>query len=228
MPWSSGPRAFRLARLGGYTLAALLASAEATILAVALNPRVDADYRAFYIDRTTTCLNRNSSARYLFGETISFRRDGQKRAAGFKVCGWSSPAGDGTHSLGESSRLRLELPGVGSTVVATLELTPVLRPPQNEQRVRFLVNGILAEEIRLRGPETRTVSFAVPPAALAHGRILDVTLQYPDAIPPTRSASDIYKRAVKLLSLRLDEAAVQGQATGAPDRRTPIGSKGRS
>lgn len=226
MPWYSGPRALRLARLGGYALAASLASAEAAILAVALNPRVDADYRAFYIDRTTTCLNRDSSARYLFGETISFRRDGEKRATGFKVCGWSGPAGDGTHSLGENSRLRLELPGVGTTVVATLELTPVLRPPQFEQRVRFLVNGIVAGEIRLKGPETRMVSFAVPSAALAHGSILDVTLQYPDAMPPNRSASDIYKRAIKLISLRLDEPVARSRATGAPGPRTPIGSAG--
>ncbi|TIX79975.1 MAG: hypothetical protein E5V21_13295, partial [Mesorhizobium sp.] len=65
MPWSDtlGPYR-RAASLGGYALAAVLAGSEIVILALALNPNVNADYRAYYIDRTTTCLNRDAVGSY--------------------------------------------------------------------------------------------------------------------------------------------------------------------
>ncbi|OWK22000.1 hypothetical protein AJ88_13845 [Mesorhizobium amorphae CCBAU 01583] len=91
-------------------VAAVLAVSEIVILALALHPDVNADYRAYYIDRTTTCLNRDALGSYTVGQRVSFRSDGAKLAAGMIVCGWSGPVADGTHSLGETSRLRLEIP----------------------------------------------------------------------------------------------------------------------
>ncbi|WP_353646551.1 hypothetical protein [Mesorhizobium sp. WSM2239] len=95
MPWSSFPMPpQRAVFLGFYALAALLAGTEVVILGLALNPRVHPDYRAFYIDETTTCLNRDRIGSYSLGETISFlhlgkQRDRMKRADGMKVCGWT-------------------------------------------------------------------------------------------------------------------------------------------
>ncbi|TIU31510.1 MAG: hypothetical protein E5W38_15750, partial [Mesorhizobium sp.] len=111
MPWSEPTRsAIPPLTLAGYALAGALAAAEIAILALALNPQVDDDYRAYYIDKTTTCLNRDAVGRYTPGRTVSFRSDGASEAMGMMVCGWSGPVADGTHSLGETSRLRLALP----------------------------------------------------------------------------------------------------------------------
>ncbi|MER8583614.1 hypothetical protein NKG95_33950, partial [Mesorhizobium sp. M1423] len=61
MRWSDiSGRYLRGARLASYALAAVLAGTEIVICALALNPNVNADYRAYYIDRTTTCLNRDA------------------------------------------------------------------------------------------------------------------------------------------------------------------------
>ncbi|WP_419696685.1 hypothetical protein ACN2CC_14675 [Mesorhizobium muleiense] len=205
MPWSDIPTQYRrAASLGGYALAAVLAGSEIVILALALNPNVNADYRAFYIDQTTTCLNRDATGSYTLGQTVSFRSDGAKRAASIKVCGWSGSAGDGTHSLGETSRLRVKIPPLRDSLMATLQMAAVIRPPQITQRVVISVNGVRVHAETLSGKEPQTVSFVVPPAALGKADTLEIAFDYLDGIPPTPAASDIYKRSIKLVSLRLD------------------------
>ncbi|MER8701775.1 hypothetical protein [Mesorhizobium sp. M1273] len=204
MPWSSTPGPHRrAASLGGYTLAAVLAGAEIMILALALNPDVNSDYRAYYIGRTTTCLNRDAVGSYTLGETVSFRSDGAKKATGMMVCGWSGPVADGTHSLGETSRLRLDIPPLRDGLTATLQMAAVIRPPQIMQRVVISVNGVRVHAVTLSGKEPRTVSFVIPPA-LAEAKTLDIAFDYLDGIPQTPAASNIYNRSIKLLSLRLD------------------------
>ncbi|RUU45129.1 hypothetical protein EOC93_08565 [Mesorhizobium sp. M6A.T.Ce.TU.002.03.1.1] len=205
MPWSDTLVPYRRAAwLSGYAFAAVLAGSEIVILALALNPNVNADYRAYYIDKTTTCLNRDAIGSYTLGETVSFRSDGAKRAASIKVCGWSGSAGDGTHSLGETSRLRLEIPPLGHGLAATLQMAAVIRPPQITQRVVISVNGVRAQAVTLSGKEPRTVSFVIPPAALGEAKALDIAFDYLDGIPQTPAASNIYKRSIKLVSFRLD------------------------
>ncbi|MER8866343.1 hypothetical protein NKI19_21945 [Mesorhizobium sp. M0751] len=205
MPWSDIASPYRRsASFGGYALAAVLAGSEIVILTLALNPNVNADYRAYYIDRTTTCLNRDAVGSYTLGETVSFRSDGAKKTAGMMVCGWSGPVADGTHSLGETSRLRLKIPSLRDSLTATLQMAAVIRPPQVTQRVMISVNGVRAHAVTLSGKEPRTVSFVIPPAALADAKTLDIAFDYLDGIPQTPAASNIYKRSIKLLSLRLD------------------------
>ncbi|TIM65871.1 MAG: hypothetical protein E5Y58_23865 [Mesorhizobium sp.] len=205
MPWSDTLVPYRRAAwLSGYAFAAVLAGSEIVILALALNPNVNADYRAYYIDQTTTCLNRDAIGSYTLGQTVSFRSDGAKRAASMKVCGWSGSAGDGTHSLGETSRLRVKIPPLRDSLMATLQMAAVIRPPQITQRVVISVNGVRVHAETLSGKEPRTVSFVVPPAALGKADTLEIAFDYLDGIPPTPAASNIYKRSIKLVSLRLD------------------------
>ena len=186
-----------------YAFTGILAAAEIVILALALNPTVNADYRAYYIDRSTTCLNRDSVGDYTLGATVSFRNGGGKKATSMKVCGWSGPAGDGTHSLGETSRLRVRLPSHRGSLRITMEMSAVIRPPQTTQRVVFSVNGVEAHQVTLMGKPSRIVSFAIP-SAVANSEVFDITFDYLDGIPPHRFASNTYKRAVRLLSFRID------------------------
>jgi hypothetical protein len=212
LPWSSFPTPQRRAIfLGFYALAALLAGAEIVILGLALNPRVHPDYRAFYIDETATCLNRDRIGSYSLGETISFlhlgkQRERMKRADSMKVCGWTGPTGDGTHSLGETSRLRVKIPEIPGDLAATLEMAPMVRPPQTTQRVVISVNGARMHETMLSGETPRKVPFVIPQAVLAGAEALDMAFDYPDSIRQTPVASNIYDRAIKLVSFRLDIA----------------------
>jgi hypothetical protein len=205
LPWSDSLSPYgRAASTGCYALALVLAVSEIIILALALNPDVNADYRAYYIDRTTTCLNRDAVGSYTPGQTVSFRSDGAKQAAGMMVCGWSGPVADGTHSLGETSRLRLEIPSLRDGLTATLQMSAVIRPPQTTQRVMISVNGVRVHEVTLSSKDPTTISFAIPHAAFANAKVLEVTFDYRDGIPPSPAASKIYKRAIKLVSFRLD------------------------
>ncbi|AZO24266.1 hypothetical protein EJ070_28640 [Mesorhizobium sp. M1E.F.Ca.ET.045.02.1.1] len=205
MPWSEPTRsAIPPLTLAGYALAGALAAAEIAILALALNPQVDDDYRAYYIDKTTTCLNRDAVGRYTPGRTVSFRSDGASEAMGMMVCGWSGPVADGTHSLGETSRLRLALPPLRDGLQATLEIIPVIRPPQTSQRIVISANGTEVHRATLAGAGPATVSFVIPQAALAGRARLELVFDYPDGIPQSPDASNIYNRAIKLTSFRLD------------------------
>ncbi|MER8974200.1 MULTISPECIES: hypothetical protein [unclassified Mesorhizobium] len=205
MPWSDNLDTYRRAvSLGGYALAAVLAGSEILILALALNPNVNADYRAYYIDRTTTCLNRDAIGSYKLGQTVSFRSGGAKQAGGMLVCGWSGPVADGTHSLGETSRLRLEISPLRYGLATTLQMAAVIRPPQVMQRVVIAVNGVRVHKVTLSGKEPMTISFVIPHAAFANAKALEMDFDYLDGIPPSPAASNIYKRSIKLVSLRLD------------------------
>ncbi|RJT41344.1 hypothetical protein D3227_05990 [Mesorhizobium waimense] len=205
MPWSDTLDPYgRTISLGGYSLAAVLAVSEIVILALALHPNVNADYRAYYIDRTTTCLNRDAIGSYSLGQTVSFRSDGAKLAAGMIVCGWSGPVADGTHSLGETSRLRLQIPPLRNGLKATLQMAAVIRPPQITQRVMISVHGVSVHKVTLSGKEPTTVSFVIPHAAFSNARTFEMAFDYLDGIPPSQAASNIYKRSIKLVSFRLD------------------------
>ena len=234
MPWSSAAHApyGRAAFAGFYLLAALLAGAEIVILGRALNPQVHPDYRAFYIDETTTCLNRDRIGSYRLGETVSFmhlgkQRERMKRADAMKVCGWTGPTGDGTYSLGETSRLRVKIPEEpGGGLTATLEMAPMLRPPQTTQRVAVSVNGVRVHEATLSCDTPQKVSFVIPQAVFDGTGVLDMAFDYPDSVPQTPVASNIYDRAIKLISFRLDPAAEGADAKAIdPDSaaQTPTG-----
>ncbi|KUM25088.1 hypothetical protein AU467_27320 [Mesorhizobium loti] len=190
--------------LCGYALAGALTAAEFAILALALNPKVNDDYRAYYIDRTTTCLNRDAIGRYMPGRTVSFRSNGAREAIPMMVCGWSGPVADGTHSLGETSRLRLAMPPLRDGLLATLEVNAVIRPPQVSQRIVISANGIEVYRVTLSGRAPTTVSFEIPQAVLVGKERLEMTFDYPDGIPQSPAASNIYNRAIKLISFRLD------------------------
>jgi hypothetical protein len=206
--------------LAGYLVAVLLAGAEIVILGLALNPQVHPDYRAFYIDRTTTCLNRDRAGSVILGETVSFRYltgqpERMKRAEDMKVCGWTGAVGDGTHSLGETSRLRAKIAGVRDDLLATLDMAPVLRPPLSAQRVVISANGVRVYEATLAADAPQELSFAIPNTVLVDSEELDIALDYPDSIRQTPVASNVYDRAIKLVSFRL-EARAAGKNTMKP------------
>ncbi|WP_192247036.1 hypothetical protein [Mesorhizobium silamurunense] len=205
MRWSELTKSTTPAILsGGYALAGALAAAEIVILALALSPNVNDDYRAYYIDKTTTCLNRDSVGRYTPGRTVSFRSDGARETTGMRVCGWSGPVADGTHSLGERSRLRLALPPPRDGLRATLELAAVIRPSRTSQRIVISANGTEVHRAILSGAAPTTVSFVIPHTVLAGRATLDMAFDYPDGVPQSADASNIYNRAIKLRSFRLD------------------------
>jgi hypothetical protein len=190
--------------VGLYALAALIAATELAILWQGLHPQVPDDFRAYYIERTTTCLPQPVTGDYALGTEIDFRSGGPDTRE-LRPCGWEGPAGDGMHSIGETSRLRLAV-GAALPLELMLELTGVTLPGPGTQRVLVSVNGLAVGEADVAPGETGRFTFPVPPAALDTG-FADIALDFPDAISPRPGMSNTQWRAVKLTAASLRPAA---------------------
>lgn len=190
------------AALGAYALAALLALFELAVLWQALHPQVSADYRAYYIDRTTTCLPQAVTAEYTLGTELDFRSGGDNTRE-LRPCGWDGPAGDGMHSIGTSSRLRLAV-GAPQNLALMLELTGVTLDGPSQQRVVLSAGDAGLGELLVTPDKTGRFIVEVPATAIEDGH-LDLLLTFPDAINPGRIA-DTYWRSVKLTAASLGPA----------------------
>lgn len=189
----------RSAAIGAYALAALLAMFELTVLWQALHPRVSDDYRAYYIDRTTTCLPQIVTGAYVLGTVLDFRADaGGDETRELRPCGWTGPAGDGLHSVGQSSRLRFHV-GAPQDLLLTLELTGVTLPGPPQQRVVVSAGDRAVGEWLVTPDRTESFSLAIPATAVDAEGYLDLLFDYPDAISPGRVANT-YWRSIKLTS----------------------------
>lgn len=184
-----------------YGMAALLAVAEMAILWQAIHPNVSPDFRAYYIDRSTTCLPLPGTGAYALGTEIDFRSGGSETRQ-LLSCGWDGPAGDGMHALGESSMFRLATGSV-KDLVLMVELTGVTLPGPPQQIVVVSVNGVALSTVELAPGETKRVTFEVPARALADSEFADVRLDYPNAITPREGIANNYKRSIKLVAASL-------------------------
>ena len=133
---SAGRRALVLGLIG------VVALGELYIAWLALHPNVPAGYRAYYIDQSTTCLDKPVRGQYVMGSTVSFLPDDQAGARKLRVCGWDGPAGDGTHSVGTSSLLRFGVTGPTDGLVLRLLVTAIEAPDKRDQRIVLSGNGV--------------------------------------------------------------------------------------
>lgn len=192
------------ATLGAYALAALIALFELAILWQALHPKVSADYQAYYIDKTTTCLPQPVTADYTLGTKLDFSSGGDDTRE-LRPCGWDGPAGDGMHSIGQTSRLRFKI-GAAQDLTLTIELTGVTLPGPAQQRVEVSANGSDLEELLVTPAKTERFTIAIPADVVGSSGYLDVKFDYPDAISPGNRISNTYWRSVKLTTLQLSPA----------------------
>jgi hypothetical protein len=184
-----------------YSLAVCIALAELAILWLAIHPQVSPEFRAYYIDRTTTCLPQPGTGAYVLGTEIDFRSGGPDTRQ-LRSCGWDGPAGDGLHALGESSMLHLATNGA-TKLTLMLELTGVTLPGPPQQRIEVSVNGATLGRVELAPDETRRFVFDVPPSALEGHDFADVRMDFPDAITPREGVANNYKRSIKLVAASL-------------------------
>lgn len=188
-----------------YGVVALAIVFELAVAWLMLHPQVPADYRAYYIDHTTTCLNQPVSGDYSLGTTVSFRSDGVELAKPLRVCGWEGPAGDGTHAVGTSSRLRFAIPATErGPLFLSLELVAVEREGYPAQGIGIEVNGVELGAANALAGVPLAVDLEIPAEIVAASTgAIDVTLHFPDAIRMSPSDSDTRWRSIKLLSARL-------------------------
>lgn len=189
-----------------YGAVAIILAVELVVFWRALNPSATGDYRAYYIDKTTTCLPQPVTGAYQLGRWVSFRSDGARFTRELRPCGWEGPVGDGTHSVGETSRLRFAAGPTVAPLELALEMVAVDLPGPPSQRVRVSANGVFVGEAAVRPGESRLSTFQIPATALERTDVLDIALDFPDAILPGPGVSNTRKRSIKLLAARLSVA----------------------
>lgn len=187
--------------LGTYALAAILALFELAVLWQALHPNVSPNYRAYYIDKSTTCLAQPSTGDYILGTEIDFTDKGPNTEQ-LRPCGWDGPSGDGVHSIGTSSRLKFAV-GEKRDLILMLELATTTIPGPAEQPVRVAANGETLSVLALRPDQTERFTLAIPAAAISDDGSLELELDYPDAINPNGRTASTHWRAIKLVAASL-------------------------
>jgi hypothetical protein len=188
-------------RLGAYLLVGLVALFELGVVWLMLHPQVPPDYRAYYIDKTTTCLNQPVSGQYALGTTVRFTPEDRDAAKLIRVCGWEGPAGDGNHAVGTSARLRFVYAKPATALTLQLAMVAIQKGGATvPQRVEIVANGTLLDTVTLDQPTPQQVSLPLP--APADGR-LELELRFPDAVQMGPTDPDNRLRSIKLLSAAL-------------------------
>ena len=186
-----------------YAIAGVVALFELGVTWVSLHPNVPADYRAYYLDRSTTCLNEPVTGAYLPGTTLRTVSGYETAVKAINVCGWEGPVGNGLHAVGEQSRLRFTLTPSSHNLKLMLELSAVDMATAAGQPVDVYANGTKIGRAQVLAGAPQGFSFAVPDAALTPNHLLDVELRYPEAILISPQDSNTRKRSIKLTSVRV-------------------------
>jgi hypothetical protein len=187
-----------------YALAGLVVLFELCVLWLVLHPDVNGAYRAFYIDKSSTCLPQPVSGDYVLGTTVSFRDPARLLARPLKPCGWFIPNGDHTPSKGTSSLLRFAIPLDPGPLSLRLELDPVTSDAVPLQRIDVSIGGTVIRELSVLSGPNRFIHVPLP-AALTQRVVgpLDILLSYPDAMSFAPGNPDTQARAFKVRSVRL-------------------------
>lgn len=195
-----------------YGVAALVALFELGVGWVSLHPHVSADYRAYYLDKTTTCLNEPVPGTYAYGSEIETVSGSESLIKPIRVCGWEGPAGNGLHAVGEQARLRFTLAADARNVPLMLEMSAVDFAKPEGQPVDVLANGVHVGTATVQSGAPQRFSFTVPDSALASNHLLDVELVFPQAILVDPQDSNTRKRSIKLTAVRVGHAVHLGAA----------------
>lgn len=188
-------------RPGAYLLVGLVALFELGVVWLMLHPNVTPDYRAYYIDKTTTCLNQPVSGSYTLGTTVRFTPEDKDAAKLIRVCGLEGPTGDGNHAVGTSSRLRFTYAEPATALTLQLAMVAIQKSGTVlPQHVEIVANGTLLDTVILDQPEPQ--QFSLPLPAPADGK-LELELRFPDAVQMGPTDPDNRLRSIKLLSAAL-------------------------
>lgn len=166
--------------------AVLLLAVEAAIVLLMLTPQVSADYRAYYLERSTSCWPRAVTGRYRLGQPVSFRDDPDGRAAiRHRQCGWIAPFEAGSWSRGDRARLYFAFDVPTAGVDIALLANGYVGEGHPSQRVAVSVNGVLLDEL-LFTPQSQDLRVlrVSPDVAGLDAAGLTIQFDFPDRISP--------------------------------------------
>ena len=213
------PRAWHI------VLIALFGAFELVVIWLAFHPNVAEDYRAYYIDRTSSCFPRDESAAngaYILGTPISFVPDrwGHTRD-NLRWCGFIASSGPGIRTFGDYGivRLRFAPPAEDLRVTFTGFANANNKDPARE--VTIVANGTAIGTVSFTDAR-RVTGEAIVPANVAAANPaggLDLRFEVPRIAPPGTNSEPI------TLQLRLQALRVAAASDTLPPATTPLAPK---
>lgn len=186
-----------------YGIAGLVALFELGVTWVSLHPHVPADYRAYYLDQSTTCLNEPVSGAYSNGAELPTISGYERLVATIRVCGFEGPVGDGLHLVGESGRLRFKMMGTQHNLRLMLQMVAVDFAGPKGQDIDVTANGEDLGQVHVGTGTPQRFTFAIPDADLKADGLVDVELKAPNALKVDPQDSNTRKRSIKLSAVRV-------------------------
>ncbi|RYE08137.1 MAG: hypothetical protein EOP22_14780 [Hyphomicrobiales bacterium] len=212
------PKAWQLGVSG------LIAIFGAVVLWMVLNPRVEDDYRNYYIERSWSCFPRLISFFYPLGEPVSFVKDrpGYKRDT-IRWCGFMPIKNDGIKSFGDYGILKLKFPIPDEDLLLTFSSWANTNADKPEREVAILVNGHQVGTTIYKDAK-RVNGHIVIPAAVVQDTVADgvveIRFNVPRIAPPGTNSEPV------TLQLRLEALRLVPVSKAPPPGHTPIGEPG--
>jgi hypothetical protein len=172
---------------------------------IALNPRVTADYAAFFIARSSDCLLRPIDG-VLPKDGVARLVSGSPDAGHVIACGMAAPETPGTWTVGREAALLVRLKATAGLSLV-LQISDAFRPePTSRQRVILSAGGISLGEAVVDGPGPHSFTFPLDGARPDAGGRLLINMKLPDAKRPRdwlRGNSDSRDLGIMLASIEL-------------------------
>jgi hypothetical protein len=189
---------------------ALVGLTELGLLAFAASADVPADYRAYYIDRTTGCLPQPVSGEYRLGATLSLSgSQPQAPLEAVMVCGFGDPEPDGAWLRGPEARLHFgRTPEMSSDLSLEIDGRGATNKAWPRQHATVTVNGEPVGELDYPDGDWRVQSVVIPRHLVTQSATLDIVITMTDTRAPgsVTSKRDARRFSVFVRSLRLSSA----------------------
>ena len=199
---------------------ALIAVFGVVVLYMVLNPRVADDYRAYYIDRTSSCFPRIVTGYYKLGEPASFvaNRNGMKRDS-IRWCGFMPVKNDGIKSFGDYGILKLRFPVPDEDLLLTFSSWANTGADKPARDVNVIVNGETLGTITFKTSKRVNGKIVVPQrvakASAEDG--MQIKFEVPRIGPPGTNSEPV------TLQLRLEAVRLVALSKAPPPATTPVG-----
>lgn len=191
-------------KLWHLAVVALIAVFDLGVLYMVLRPNVSPEYRAYYIDRTSSCFPRVISGFYPLGEPVSFTgaHNGYNQDT-IRWCGFLPPSSTGIRSFGDYGILHLKFPDPGEDLLLTFESWVNSDSNQPKRNVDVVVNGERVDVLTYAGAGRVDGKIVIPERLVAAGNgTMEIRFDVPRTGPPGTNGEPVTLQ-LRLESLRL-------------------------
>jgi hypothetical protein len=182
------------------------------------HPRVDDDYRRYYIERSWSCFPRLITFHYPLGAPVSFvtGRNGYTRDS-IRWCGFMPMKTDGIKSFGDYGILKMRLAPQEEDLLLSFSSWANTNASKPARTVEVLANGTAVGRVVFKDARRVNGKMVIPRDVAAAGDgFLEIRFAVPRLAPPGTNSEPV------TLQLRLEAVRVVPVSRAPPPATTPV------